>query len=398
MWRTSLTDRGMRTDRRRIHRATPTAAGMSDPQAGLPSPGRLARVRRLLGAWRGLRTGALGDREALWTYLAFEWAAGATLLTLILTTTASPLADRRALYGICALAIAAVAVMLAGRTRLPEPLAAPALVLGHVLISLVVFFSGDPNSFYAMFYVWLNVYAFYFLGLQSGWAHTALAVACYAIALVALTGRLAYTPWLMTAGTMVVVGSIVGSLRGRVDRLVSELADAAKRDPLTGLLNRRGFGEVMASEIARSRRSERPFSLLIADIDHFKLVNDKGGHRAGDDALRRIGDLLTTRTRIVDIAARLGGEEFALLVPDTDSGGALAAADRLREELRADFKHDVAPITVSIGIATFPHDADNADDLMLAADIAMYTAKRLGRDRCEVVSAPVSAAARSATV
>ena len=288
--------------------------------------------------------------------------------------------------------------MLAGRTRLPEPLAAPALVLGHVLISFVVYFSGDPNSFYAMFYVWLNVYAFYFLGLQAGWAHTALAVACYAIALVALTGRLAYTPWLMTAGTMLVVGSIVGSLRGRVDRLVAELADAAKRDPLTGLLNRRGFGEVMANEIARARRSERPFSLLIADIDHFKLVNDKGGHRAGDEALRRIGDLLTTGTRQIDIAARLGGEEFALLVPDTDSEGALAVAERLREELRADFKHDVAPITVSIGIATFPRDADNADDLMLAADIAMYTAKRLGRDRCEVVSAPVSATSRSAAV
>jgi diguanylate cyclase (GGDEF)-like protein len=334
------------------------------------------------------RSGPLGDREALWTYLAFEWAAGATLLMFVLTTTHSPLANRAALYAICMLACVSVAVMLASRSRLPEQLVQPALLLGHVLVSLVVYFSGDAMTFFAMFYVWLNVYAFYFFGLRSGWAHTALALSCYAIALVALPSPMAYTPWLMTAGTMIVVGSMVASLRGRVDRLVAELADAAWHDPLTGLLNRRGFGDAIAAEIERSRRTERPFSLLIADIDHFKRVNDQTGHHAGDDVLRRVGALLTTRKRQMDSAARLGGEEFAILVPEADAAGARAVAERLRRELRENFSRDVAPITMSIGIATFPHDAACSDDLMLAADKAMYRAKRLGRDRCEAFSPP----------
>jgi diguanylate cyclase (GGDEF)-like protein len=318
----------------------------------------------------------------LWTYLAFEWAAGATLLLFVLGTTRTPHADRPVLFGISALACVAVAAMLAARRRLPERLVEPALAVGHVLISAVVYFSGDATSFFAMFYVWLNVYAFYFFGMRSGWLHTALALACYAAVLVSLSDRLEYTQWLMTAGTMIVVGSMVSSLRGRVDRLVAELAEAATHDPLTGLLNRRGFGEVIASEIARSRRSERPFSLLVADIDHFKLVNDRGGHPAGDAVLRRVGHLLTTGLREIDSAARLGGEEFALLLPDTGAADAHAVAERVRRGLRQAFIHDVAPITVSIGIATFPSDADSADALMLAADNAMYTAKRRGRDRC----------------
>jgi len=194
----------------------------------------------------------------------------------------------------------------------------------------------------------------------------------------------------MTAGTMVVVGSLVSSLRGRVDRLVADLEDAAMIDPLTGLLNRRGFGEVISSEIQRALRTERPFSLLLADIDHFKRVNDRSGHQAGDAVLSRVGGLLNAHKRAIDSAARLGGEEFAVLVPETDAAGAHAVAERLRRQLRKDFACDAAPITVSIGIATFPDDARDFDDLLLAADKAMYRAKHLGRDRCELFREPVA--------
>ena len=337
--------------------------------------------------WSELRSRGLGDRTALWTYLAYEWAAGAALLTIITATTRAPRADHAAMYAIGAMACACVAVMLAGRNRLSERLVEPALVVGHLLISAVVYFSGDPTTFLAMFYVWLNVYAFHFFGLRSGWAHTVLALACYAVVLVALSGGLAYTAWLMTAGTMVVVGSMVGSLRARVDRLVAKLADAATHDPLTGLMNRRGFGDVMTREIERCRRGELSFSLLIADVDHFKLINDRSGHHAGDEALRRVGGLLETGKRQADTAARIGGEEFALLLPDTDADGARALAERLRRRLREDFADDAVPITLSVGIATFPDHAGSADDLLRVADDAMYAAKRLGRDRCEVVPA-----------
>jgi diguanylate cyclase (GGDEF)-like protein len=327
---------------------------------------------------------AFGTGAALWQYLAFQWAAGALLLTLILQATPAQQADHLALYAICAVAYVFVAVMLAGSSRLPVVLLEPTLVLGHVLISLVVYFSGEPATFLAIYYVWLNVYAFHFLGRRSGWLHTALALAFYAVTLSAMTSAPPLTPWLMTAGTMIVIGSMVASLRGRVDRLVAQLAAAATRDPLTGLLNRRGFADVIAAELERARRAERPFSLLVADIDRFKLVNDRVGHSGGDVVLRRIAELLRSGKRQVDSAARLGGEEFVLLVPDTDGDGALVLAERLRERVRATFADDAQPITLSVGIATFPDDAVDAGALLRAADDALYAAKRAGRDRSVV--------------
>lgn len=327
---------------------------------------------------------AFSAGAALWQYLAFQWAVGAVLLTLILQTTTARHADRVALYAICVLACVFVAVMLGGRSRLPVILLEPTLVLGHVLISLVVYFSGESTTFLAIYYVWLNVYAFQVLGRRSGWVHTALALAFYAVTLRAMTPEPPLTPWLMTAGTMIVIGSMVASLRGRVDRLVTQLAEAATRDPLTGLLNRRGFGDVIAAELQRARRTGRPFSLLVADIDHFKLVNDRVGHSGGDVVLRRLAELLRSGKREIDSAARLGGEEFVLLVPDTDANGAYALAERLRERVRQTFAADVQPITLSVGIATFPGDAGDAGELLRAADDALYAAKRAGRDRSVV--------------
>jgi diguanylate cyclase (GGDEF)-like protein len=325
-----------------------------------------------------------GEPATLWLYLAYEWAAGTTLLLGVLLSTEARSADRWDLYGVCAVAYACVAGMLAGRDRLPASLVAPALLLGDVLISLVVYFSGEPQSFFALYYVWLNVYVFYFFGRRTAWAHTVAALACYAATLSLLADTVPLAPWLMVAGTMAIVGSMVGSLRGRVDRLVGELADAARRDALTGLLNRRGFAEAISLEIERSRRTGRPFGLVVADIDHFKLVNDRAGHHAGDEVLRRIGALLSTGKRHIDGAARLGGEEFALLVPDADADGALALAERLRRQVRQRFGGDAEPVTMSFGIATFPADAGSAGELLQAADGAMYRAKRRGRDRCEL--------------
>ena len=348
----------------------------------MPDADRVSqRILTLRAGRTRARQTAFGAGAALWQYLAFQWAAGAALLTLILQATPAHRADRVALYAICVVACAFVAVMLGGRSRLPVVLLEPTLVLGHVLISLVVYFSGEPTTFLAMYYVWLNVYAFHFLGRRSGWAHTALALAFYAVTLRTMTSAPPLTPWLMTAGTMIVTGSMVASLRGRVDRLVAQLAEAATRDPLTGLLNRRGFGDVIAAELQRARRTGRPFSVLVADIDHFKLVNDRVGHSGGDVVLRRIAELLRSGKRQVDSAARLGGEEFVLLAPDTDADGAYVLAERLRERVRDTFAADAQPITLSVGIATFPGDAGDAGELLRAADDALYAAKRAGRDR-----------------
>ena len=330
---------------------------------------------------RDVRARGIGDAVTCWRYLGCIWGAGATLLTVILLTTSHPRSDRAALLVICAVGFAGVAAMLVTSRRLPASLLQPTVLVSDVLIALVVYFSGEPSSFYAMYFIWLNVYVCYFFAPRVACLQSAAALAAYLLVLALMPGAIAITPWLMTAGTMALVGTMVSLLTGNVDRLVVELGDAARNDPLTGLLNRRGFDEAIAREIQRARRGERPLSLVIGDLDHFKRVNDRAGHSAGDEILRRLSALLRECTRAVDSTARIGGEEFAVLVPDTDAGGAHVLAERLRAAVGEAFAREPEPITMSFGIACFPDDANAASDLLQAADSALYTAKRRGRDR-----------------
>lgn len=239
--------------------------------------------------------------------------------------------------------------------------------------------------------MWLNVYAFYFLSRRSAAIHTPLALSGYAFVLVAMEGRsFPFTPWLMTAGTLVFVGAMVRSLRSRIRRLVGELYDAARRDSLTGLLNRRGFQELIELEAERARRSDRPFTIALGDLDHFKRLNDGLGHEAGDEALKRVATVLSQSMRRIDTVVRMGGEEFALVLPDTDRHGGYVLAERIRTQLRDAFADEPLPITISCGIAAFPQDGGMPDEVLRAADGALYAAKRLGRDRTVIYSSDLS--------
>jgi diguanylate cyclase (GGDEF)-like protein/putative nucleotidyltransferase with HDIG domain len=166
--------------------------------------------------------------------------------------------------------------------------------------------------------------------------------------------------------------------------LLRNLTDAVRRDPLTGLLNRRGFEEAFDLEIERCRRADTPLSLVVADIDRFKDVNDSQGHGAGDAALRNVGDLICRAKRRFDSAARVGGEEFAIVVPDTDEHGAYMLAERIRTSVDRD-----ARLTLSLGVACSPLHGTTSDALLQSADHALYAAKRLGRNRSVISSAEV---------
>ncbi len=164
------------------------------------------------------------------------------------------------------------------------------------------------------------------------------------------------------------------------------LEKAASTDGLTGLFNRRAFDEKISHEFARARRSVEPLSLLMIDIDHFKLFNDHYGHQVGDECLRQVAARLkAVAKRSTDIAARYGGEEMALVLPNTDLSGALEVADQYLKAVRAlriphaqSSKHIV---TVSIGVATLvPNGGDRLEDLVADADRALYCAKHEGRD------------------
>jgi diguanylate cyclase (GGDEF)-like protein len=178
-----------------------------------------------------------------------------------------------------------------------------------------------------------------------------------------------------------VVDDVARELRARVDALVARLADVARTDPLTGLRNRRAYDEILGIELARADRTGQPLSLIIGDVDHFKGVNDRLGHPTGDDVLRRVAALLEQSGRRVGVAVRLGGEEFALLLPATDAGGANRVAQRVGENLRRAFHRDPVPVTMSFGIASYPLHATDAGSLFEAADAALLAAKAQGRDR-----------------
>jgi len=155
----------------------------------------------------------------------------------------------------------------------------------------------------------------------------------------------------------------------------------ARTDALTGLLNRRGFETQMAFALALSRRSGRPLSLITIDVDHFKRVNDTYGHEAGDEVLRRLARTLEVRLRNSDVVARLGGEEFVALLPDTDLAGAQAIAQSLVAAMAGQQDPVVGLITVSAGVASMRSLQDNGTDLLRRGDAALYEAKGQGRNR-----------------
>jgi diguanylate cyclase (GGDEF)-like protein len=157
---------------------------------------------------------------------------------------------------------------------------------------------------------------------------------------------------------------------------VQKMADT---DALTGLANRRTFARTLEREVARAARRGEPVSLAMIDIDHFKKINDKHGHPAGDEVLRRVARALKEECRAFDTPARFGGEEFAVVLPACTSKESIRVADRLRSgmaRIGMDF-----PVTASAGIATFPTHAADAEALVRAADAALYESKEAGRDQ-----------------
>lgn len=212
---------------------------------------------------------------------------------------------------------------------------------------------------------------------------TALGISGYSIDENAFTtGQTAVlTAFMLTM--LVVVGGVVAQ-RQRRTMLALDAAEArARKDQLTGLLNRTAIEERMAEELARAARYQLAVSVLMVDLDDFKLLNDSRGHLVGDLALVGVGGVLLGDKRVSDSAARLGGEEFLVLLPETGEEEAVAIAERLRVKIGGTAASGVH-LSASIGVACYPDHAGTNVELLMAADSALYAAKAAGKNRVAV--------------
>jgi diguanylate cyclase (GGDEF)-like protein len=296
-------------------------------------------------------------------------------------------------------AFLAALVALAGCFLLPDKtalrhwlrvLAASVMVMMFGLFSVdVQHAQGDPEQMARG--IIMATFAVSLLSLQGGRE----VLAYFAIPFIGSTAWLAWrgadmlaTTALLTDPLMMLVIAMIASqlfyrIRQQQFALQRRLNELARTDALTGLHNRRELEQRIAEEMSRSRRHARPLSVVIGDLDHFKRVNDEYGHAVGDDVLRAVGERMRGSLRAEDLAVRWGGEEFLLLLPDTDLENAVRVADKIRLTIadRPVICGDRSVgVTISFGVAQLGKDEAVAD-LVRRADDAMYRAKSEGRDR-----------------
>ncbi|MDO9355444.1 MAG: GGDEF domain-containing protein [Solirubrobacteraceae bacterium] len=255
-------------------------------------------------------------------------------------------------------------------------------LLGVTVISAMLA-TADEFGTTPFFYLWPTVFIAYFWSPRALAATIATMAGTFIPALV-----LADVSWAVGIdyfiGTTLSVGFVAGLvslMQTREIRLNQQLSHAAHTDPLTGLLNRRGFDPRFAQLIQDSVELDRPISVVMFDLDHFKRFNDQHGHLVGDDALRRVALILAAQCREQDLVARLGGEEFAVVLPGAAPHDALSYAERVAWALGSERVDQSLRITTSSGIGSFAPGDESVSALVLRADEALYAAKAAGRAR-----------------
>ncbi|HEX3616439.1 MAG TPA: GGDEF domain-containing protein [Solirubrobacteraceae bacterium] len=263
--------------------------------------------------------------------------------------------------------------------RLPRLLLGALGPLGVALIAIALATTTTPGDG-AVLYMWPVLWQAHFFGRRGTLLIVASVGVCHAVALALMThGDL--DRWIDVMSAVSVVGAVVELLSARNRRLLEHISAEARVDELTQLLNRRGFDEGAARELAAAARDQSSIGVALFDLDHFKHVNDQFGHEAGDRVLRRFAECLSTSLRATDIAARLGGEEFVALLPGADLDQVREYTERVRDALGLTAGNPQLPVvTVSAG-ASAAVAPESIDCVLRRADMALYAAKSRGRDR-----------------
>ena len=302
------------------------------------------------------------------------FTAGAVAVLLSLLFDAGHTVPTGRIVTVAGVALAFGAAMWLLGTRLKEWAFHSLVLVGVVMVSIVVHQAGGAlaSAGYASLYLIVTVYACFFFTRPLALIHLAV-VAAASLAVFMDVGKAGWWAlWVMLMSTAAIVGVLVSVL-------VEQVRSMARADMLTGLANRRAWEESLPREVARAARVARPLSVAVIDLDYFKEVNDAGGHQAGDQTLRAVAAAWSSQVRDVDLLARYGGDEFALVMPDCDADQAQAIVDRLR---------DTTPLetTFSAGIATWDGE-ESITELVRRADEALYAAKGAGRARTVVSAA-----------
>lgn len=264
----------------------------------------------------------------------------------------------------------------------PRSLGALAVAL-FLAVTLLRFYSIPEFSFSFLYLIPVS-FAAWFLSTNSG-VFMSLASTC-ALVIFDLepSGRyrsreIAFWDLVMNLGIFLFFVFILGEVRA----LYRREQEQSHHDPLTGLVNRRGFSEALDLEAERMRRTQHPLTIAYLDLDNFKQVNDEHGHAAGDALLRTVSRTMLANSRGMDVVARLGGDEFCLLLPESGDDAARAALGKLGLRLREEVAAAGWPVTFSIGAVTFETAGNSADEMIERADQLMYRVKQSGKNRTE---------------
>ena len=372
-------------------RASDRAVGTSRPPASFPPGLETAAMERYTGGEMGDEAVIEGGEHPYDRILRVTWwlTIAAVLVGIGLSGAFS--ANQRLIY---ALGAAAVATVIAFHELTPAHWLRPARfwIEGAIALALasgLLMLTGYGMSPFFFIYLLVAVAVALARGGRAAFISVLAAALAYAVVLLLDPARGSFSGgdllrFGVNFGSIWLLAYLAGFFAAYERRARSAMLALSLSDPLTGLFNRAQIFATLDQEIRRTRRSERGFCVLMIDLDGLKAVNDSLGHHHGDEVLRQLGTVIRRSIRTVDTAYRYGGDEFVVLLPETEIVGAFVVAEKIRsgaEELGILIGSEGIETSVSIGLVSHPEDGMTVDELMIAADRAMYQAKSLGKNQ-----------------
>ena len=316
--------------------------------------------------------------------LMYLFGVGALVAGAAFAANVGPAVDQGRISATAAGSAAIAIVLFFVYDRAPRWALSVLLLCGSMLIEWAVYASGDPQSPFLLFYLWIAFYAFYFLSRTLALLQTAFIGLAYGAVLVRSgeTVQMGGLRWLVFMVAMMVAGLLVRMLRERIDTLIAELDYASRTDMLTGLLDERGWDEILTKELERARRSGNRVGIVVGQLDGDSPLREHLGDRRTDELLADVGRRIGGTIRLNDEGARIAGEQFAVVCPYTDETGATIMAERAASLVRDAMGEEGGPDrTISFGISSYPKHGTTSDAVMGAARSALAEARALGGDR-----------------